>query len=340
MIERWMDASANRAAEGLRVLEDIARFSFNQPVTAAQAKAARHLLRTLHESTWIAARDTSNDLGRTPTGTNPSPRQAAWNDLIRANANRASEALRALAEAFGQQGRGEAAGQCEQARFAVYDVEKVLLAALPAQRLWTEKLYVLIDTQTCADPVAATQATAANGAGIVQLRGKDLNTEAYWRLAQELQQIVRQAGGLFIVNDHIDIAAAIRADGVHVGQGDAPVALARAALGDQALIGVSCHSLDDLQAAQATTADYVGMGPMFATSTKAHEPARGPELLDALRDELRLPSYAIGGLSLERTCDLLPHIPHGIAVASAIGSASDVAAATRAFANIINKNTQ
>ena len=321
MDKRWMDASANRAAEGLRVLEDLARFVLNQANLAKQAKATRHLIRSVHNDEWLAARDTAGDQGRTPTGTNPAPR-SGYADLVRANANRASEAMRSMAEGFGQAGQHDLAAICEQARFATYDVEAGLLKAIPAQRLWQERLYVLIDTQTCQDPVAATKAAATNGAGIIQLRGKDLNQEAYWRLAGTLQTIVREAGGLFIVNDHIEVAAAIAADGVHIGQHDAPVELARAALGPHSLIGVSCHSLADLAAAQAASADYVGMGPMFATSTKAHEPARGPDLLDALRDTLRVPSYAIGGMTLERTNGLLPKIPHGIAVASAIGSAA------------------
>jgi thiamine-phosphate pyrophosphorylase len=330
---RLFDAASNRAAEGLRVLEDLARFTLNAPNEAQRAKSIRHAIRDRHATAWVAARDTAGDQGRTASGKNPAPR-SHLPDLIRANANRASEALRTLAELHGVAQDAEAAAQCELDRFQVYDLEKSLLVLAHPADLTNKKLYVLLDTQTCTDPLNVCEATCQNGADIVQLRGKNLSIAEYWHLAQQTQEICQRHEVLFIVNDHIDIAAAIHADGVHLGQHDAPVELARHVLGDVSLIGLSCHHPDEVQAAQTTSANYLGLGPMYATATKSHEPARGPELLATSKPVLTLPSYAIGGISLERAKHLLPSLPHGLAIASAIGNADEPGVATAAFAEL------
>lgn len=327
---RLVDANGNRAAEGLRVLEDLARFLFNDAVLSRQAKALRHELRQAVPAAAIGARDTAGDVG-TSISTADEGVRARPLDLLRANAARAQEALRVLEEALKLTGPTRAAQAIEQVRYGTYQLESGLLARLPAWRFWQVRLYVLVDTGLCADPLAVASAAVRGGAGAVQLRAKGLPVRAYRDLAARLQDAVRGAGGLFVVNDHVAVAQALQADGCHVGQDDLSLADARAVVGPCCALGASCHTREQLLTAQADGADVCGLGPMFATTTKPHEPERGAALLDALRAELRIPSFAIGGLDLARVRALRPRLPHGIAVAGAICGAADPQAAAAAF---------
>jgi thiamine-phosphate pyrophosphorylase len=190
------------------------------------------------------------------------------------------------------------------------------------------KLYALVDTALCSDPVAVAGAAARGGAGAVQLRAKGLSQRDYRELAARVQDAVVRGGSLFVVNDHVAVAKVLGADVVHVGQDDLAVGDARAVVGPGCAVGVSSHTCDQALAAAAAGADYVGLGPMFATTTKPHEPCRGPGLLDELRGKLAIPSYAIGGLDAARISELRPRILHGVAVAGAICKAADPEKAT------------
>jgi thiamine-phosphate pyrophosphorylase len=317
-----LDANANRAAEGLRVVEDVARFLLDDATSAALAKELRHALRQAVPASAVADRDTAGDVGTVITASDEMVRRRVV-DLVRANAARAQEALRVAEESAKLLALGESAAIFERCRYATYRLESAVLSRLPAWLCHRIRLYALVDTNLCADPVAVAAAAVRGGAGMVQLRAKGLGERAYLALAQRLCDAVRGAGGLFIVNDHVAVARILDADGVHVGQDDLSVAAVRAVVGPRCAIGVSAHTA--AQAAQAVTdgADYLGLGPMFATTTKPHEPERGPALLDAIRPTLRLPSYAIGGIDAERLRALLPRLPHGAAVAGAICRAPD-----------------
>ena len=319
--DRLIDANTNRAAEGLRVLEDLARFVLDDASLSAEAKQLRHALRALAAGTGIAQRDTANDVG-TAISTADEGVRADLLALVRANAARVQEALRAIEECLKLSNPG-AAAECEQLRYRSYQLEQALVGRIPAARIAATRLYVLVDTSCTDDPVAVAAAAVRGGAGVVQLRAKNLSEPAYAALAQQVQDAVRAAGGLFVVNDHVAVAAALRSDGIHVGQDDLSPALVRRVVGPLCAIGLSTHTREQVIAAHAEPIDYLGIGPMFATSTKAHEPVRGPELLAAVRRELRLPSFAIGGLDAERIASLRDQLPHGVAVAGAVCRAAD-----------------
>lgn len=323
-VERLQDANGNRAAEGLRVLEDIARFLFGDPDLARRLKDLRHEVRGCLVS-GLASRDTDGDVG-TGISTASEGERANLAALISANACRVQEALRVLEESAKLAGDTQAE-RLEACRYAAYTCERDLQARLPAAHLWQHPLYVLVDLSLTDDPVAVAAAAAAGGAGIVQLRAKDLSVRAYRDIAERMQSAVRAAGALFIVNDHVDVAVAIGADGVHVGQDDLAIRDVRRVVGPLMLIGLSTHTPEQVHAAQEEGADYLGMGPMFATTTKPHEPERGAALLEAVRGQVRVPSYAIGGLNESRLRDLAPRLPHGAAVAGAVCRATDPAIA-------------
>jgi len=318
-VERLLDANVNRAAEGLRALEDVARFLLDDAALATVAKDLRHAIRAVVPAGAVGWRDTAGDVGEAIKAGDEGLR-ASPVAVVRANASRAQEALRALEEGL-KLGDGSWRA-AEAARYRVYRLESDLLARLPAWRLWQIRLYVLVDTGLCADPVSVAAAVVRGGAGVVQLRAKGLPQRAYRELAARVQDAVRGAGGLFVVNDHVAVARAIDADGVHVGQDDLLPQDVRAVVGPRCAIGVSAHTLEQANAGQLV-ADYLGLGPMFATTTKPHEPCRGPELLDAVRPGLRVPSFAIGGLDAARLRELQPRLPHGAAVAGAVCRAAD-----------------
>ena len=331
---RLIDANGNRAAEGLRVLEDLARFLFDDARLSALAKDLRHRVRALIPPQAITARDVAGDVGTTIKAADEHTRTAPV-ALIRANAARVQEALRTAEEACKLAGFTPAAAGLETIRYDSYRLESALLTRLSAWRLWQVRLYALVDTSLTEQPVAVAAAVVRGGAGAVQLRAKNLGPAAYLALAREVQAAVRAAGGLFIVNDHAAIAAALGADGIHVGQDDLPPAAVRAVVGPACALGLSAHTEAQARNAVAAGADYLGLGPMFATTTKPHEPERGPGLLDAVKPWLGLPSYAIGGLNAERLSTLRPRLPHGAAIAGALCKAADPQLAAQELLKIL-----
>ncbi len=319
---RLLDANGNRAAEGLRVLEDVARFILDDARLAGLAKAMRHELRQAIPAAAVQARDTGGDVGTSVKAAGEMERARPL-DLIRANAARVAEAVRAAEEAAKLLGNASLAGLLEQIRYRLYQLESGLLARFPAWQLLRVRLYALVDTSLTADPVGVAAAVARGGAGAVQLRAKNLSARAYRELAARVQEVCRNHHALFIVNDQVAVARALGADGVHVGQDDLLVADVRAVVGPQCAIGLSCHTPEQARQALELGVDYLGLGPMFATTTKPHEPCRGPELLDAVREFLDRPSFAIGGLDATRLRELGPRLPHGAAVAGALCRAAD-----------------
>jgi len=318
---RAIDANGNRAAEGLRALEEVARFVLDDEAAALAAKDLRHAVRAAVPAAAIADRDTVGDVGT--AGASADAARAGLPALVRANAARVQEALRAAEEFCRIAGQGPAAAALEAARYRSYTLELRLLSRLPAWRLWQVRLYVLIDTTLTERPVEVAAAAARGGAGAIQLRAKSLSVRAYHALAIRVAEAARGAGALFVVNDHAAVARLVAADALHVGQDDLAVADARAVAGPLCAIGVSAHSAAQATQAQRDGADYLGLGPMYATTTKPHEPERGPDLLDAVRADLTVPSYAIGGLDHARIAALVPRLPHGVAVAGAVCRAAD-----------------
>lgn len=173
-------------------------------------------------------------------------------------------------------------------------------------------------------------AGVAGGATMVQLREKNMATRAFLEEARALKALLAPLGVPLVINDRADIALAVDADGLHVGQDDMPYAAARALLGPDKIIGLSITALDQIAAPDARAADYLGVGPIFAQATKAD--ASSPLGLDGLRAARRLterPLMAIGGVHAGNAGDLRRAGADGLAVVSAIVAADDPGAATR-----------
>jgi thiamine-phosphate pyrophosphorylase len=198
-------------------------------------------------------------------------------------------------------------------------------------------LYVILDRTVARgrDLVTLLEATIAGGCRMVQLREKQWPSGRLLALAGQLLARCREAGATFIVNDRVDLAVALGADGVHVGQDDLPPGLARPMLRPGMLLGVSTHSLEQARTAQAAGADYVAVGAMFPTATKPDFELVGPDLIRKLRTEIRAPLIGIGGITHDNVGEVIQAGAAGVAVISAVCAADDPEHATRGFIEAI-----
>jgi thiamine-phosphate pyrophosphorylase len=181
---------------------------------------------------------------------------------------------------------------------------------------------------------AMTQALTA-GIRFFQYRNKYASRKDIYETALRLSRTARQAGALFVVNDHTDIAVAVDADGVHLGQDDLPIECARKVLRAEKIIGISTHSIEQAQIAQAAGADYIGFGPIFPTATKDAGALQGIATLSAITKSVSLPVIAIGGINHTNIRDVLKTGAPGAAVISAILSTDDITSAAEAMLRIV-----
>lgn len=194
---------------------------------------------------------------------------------------------------------------------------------------------------TCPPPAGRTHAQMAEeavrgGVDVLQLRDKTLSDVELLKTAVDLARICRKSGVLFLVNDRPDIALLSGADGVHLGQDDLPIAAARGILGREALVGRSTHSLKQALAAQSEGADYIGVGPVFATPTKPDYGSVGLELVRQAADQITIPFVAIGGIDLNNISSVLEAGARRIAAVRAICGAPDIAQAARTFKEAVS----
>lgn len=189
--------------------------------------------------------------------------------------------------------------------------------------------------------VEALKEAAAGGAMLFQYRDKTAPGRDLYHQAEQLRQAACDVGVTFIVNDRCDVAMAVEADGVHLGQGDLPLSLAKAVMGPDKLIGISTHTAEQVREATTGGADYVGFGPIFPTASKAdHEPVVGVEGLRHARLLTPLPMFAIGGITIASAEGIMQAGADGIAVLSAVWAASDIATAVNVFIDRIARATR
>jgi thiamine-phosphate pyrophosphorylase len=196
-------------------------------------------------------------------------------------------------------------------------------------------VYVIISGVT---PEPLLEAVLAAGVRAIQFREKALPLSQQFEQAQRFREQCRRAGALFIVNDRIDLALAVDADGAHVGQEDLPAAEARRLLGPGRIIGVSCETVDEARLAIAASADYLGTGPVYATSSKpdAGEPL-GVAAVERLCRSIPVPVVGIGGIGVGRAEAVVRAGACGVAVISAVVDAPDPAAAARALLQEVHR---
>jgi thiamine-phosphate pyrophosphorylase len=201
------------------------------------------------------------------------------------------------------------------------------------------KLYLVINLnqQNRYPPDKLAEEAIRAGVDVVQLRYKGDNLRLLWHWGEKIMPLAKAAGVSLIINDRVDVVLALDAAGVHLGQHDMPIAAARKLLGQDKLIGISCHNIEEALAAQGQTADYVSMGPIFPTMSKADAKAPlGFKLIKQFNRQLTIPWVAIGGINTTNLAALVAAGVSRIAVISAIAQAENIALAVRQLKEILS----
>ncbi|NOZ39851.1 MAG: thiamine phosphate synthase [Planctomycetes bacterium] len=335
-VTRILDAAANRAAEGLRVVEDYVRFVLDDSHLTQLLKQLRHDLAqtcaALPQADRCTARDTQHDVGTEITTDAESERTDAW-DVCLASFERAKQSLRSLEE-FSKVTSPEMAGRFETLRYRLYTLEKAIgITHESCSRLSNSNLCVLIDGQATAEEFKQLLKKILNaGVGMIQLRDNKLPDRELLERAHTLvsQSKKRRDSSrpplphtLTIINNRPDIAVASHADGVHLGQDDLTAKAARAILGPRKLIGISTHSIEQARRAVLDGANYLGAGPTFPSATKSFDAFPGLDYLRQIATEISLPIFAIGGIQAENLAEVLETGVNRVAVSGAVAKAPD-----------------
>ncbi len=340
---RVLDAGANRAREALRVLEDYVRFVLDDRHLTEQFKRFRHdiaaALAGVPIGRRLLARETLADVG-TSLATPTEYRRVGMAGILAANFARLQESLRSLEE-YGKLLASNVPISCEQLRYRAYTLQRAVeITSASAERLARVRLYVLVDGGTSEDAFAETVRTLVrSGVDALQLRDKELDDRRLLERARLLREITRSTATLFIMNDRPDLAVLCGADGVHVGQEELSVKDARAIVGPDLLVGLSTHSIDQARQAVLEGANYIGVGPTFPSGTKHFEQFPGLELARTVADEIRLPAFAIGGITLENLPEVLSTGLCRVAVSGAITRAADPGAVVRQMLAVLSLPT-
>src|SRR4030043_434005 len=340
---RIIDANINRLGEGLRVLEEFARMTLNDTVLTQKLKEMRHntvkidavLYRNLLDS-----RDAAGDIGSSMDveGENNS---RDTQGIIVANAKRAQESLRVLEEMAKIQALNLNSETYRDARFGLYTLEKELVARIlrkdKLERL--KGLYVVIDTEWLKgrQPDAVARQAIKGGAGVIQLRCKEGSYREFMNIAGDLRDICRENGVIFIVNDSLEIALAVKPDGLHVGQEDITVVDLKKLIPLDMILGCSVSALDEAKKALKDGADYLGVGAMYATATKKTARVVGPARIKQIKKAVDLPIVAIGGINRDNLKEVIAAGADSAAVISAVMGAEDIEKATRELINIFRE---
>ena len=331
---RLLDANLNRAREGLRVLEDYARFVRDDFALSERLKTVRHRLAAATraiDAQAIAHRDTPGDVG-TGYAINASLPRAELVDIVTAAGKRVGEALRSVEE-YLKTIDPVAAREVEQIRYLHYDNEQLIARGFAPKdhRLAKMRLYVVVTEAHCAGRpwVEVARAALAGNADVIQLREKNLEGGELTKRARQLVALCREFGAISIINDLADVALIADADGVHLGQGDLAARDARKLLGDRKIVGVSTHTIEQARQATLDTADYLGVGPVFPSTTKPRDIAPGLAYARQVAAEIRISAVAIAGITPENAAQVVATGMQAIAVTSAICAAPDVESAAR-----------
>ena len=341
---RIIDANVNRLGEGLRVLEEFARMTLDDTDLTLRLKDLRHqtiILPTGLLVKLLDARESASDVGSDMNVSEQEPDRGVPETVI-ANARRIQEALRVLEELAKLPGSGLDSETYRRARFSVYTIEKDLLMKLQKEDKLSrlKGLYVIIDAGFLQgrDPAVLTRAVIRGGAGIIQYRDKINGIRDMLSIAATVRDVCRESGTLFIVNDSLETALAVDADGLHVGQDDMPVDVARRLLPSDRLLGCSVRTVPEALRARELGADHLGVGAMAATSTKEEASVVGPDRLREIKKVVALPLVAIGGISRANLKEIMLAGADAACVISAVLNAEDPGIAARELTEIIKES--
>jgi thiamine-phosphate pyrophosphorylase len=332
---RIIDANLNRAGEGLHLLEELARLVLNDAQLARQLKTMRHeIVRgdLAFNRALIQSRDAAGDVGADIEVAGEGGRELPI--IVVANSRRVQEALRILEELAMVPVTTPKLkpDRFKKARFELYTIERELLSRLlrrdKAGRL--AGLYAIIDSQQLdgRSHLEVAGQLIRGGASAIQLRHK-LGDRNGLAIARKLKNLCAENNVLFIVNDYLDIALAVGADGLHLGQEDLPVGEARRLLPIDMMMGVSVTTVKQAREAEAVGADYIAVGSMYPTLSKETAKVVGLEKLRRVRGVVGLPLVAIGGINQDNAGEVAAAGADAVAVIGAIMQTESIEKASR-----------
>lgn len=301
-INALLDANINRAKEGLRVLEDTARFVLSDEELMNKVRPIRHALAEffpeLEKLKQLESRHAGRDIGQK----HDVPDRKTIRQLVMANARRVQEALRVLEE------YATKASTLKDQRYALYEIETLFLKTLRLYPFKINSVYVI------SDEVAPLEEGLRQGAKLVQLRDKKNTPAQILEKAKVIKKLADEYEATFIVNDYPEVAVACDADGVHLGQEDMSTEEVRKILKPGQILGRTTHEISQARKAIAEKADYISCGPIHATPTKPNRKPVGFEYLRQLQSEIKIPFVVIGGLDLNNVDEVLTTGPHTIGI--------------------------
>ncbi len=291
-----IDANLDRAREGLRVIEDWARFGLGVNDPVKRIKNFRQILGKNHLEVYKQSRNYIEDECKGLTHQEQSKRSAP-DQIISSNAGRVQEALRVIEE-FSRLHNYELSKIASEMRYEIYNLEIELLSLSKFKNskeiLKENDLYVITDQKE--NLLEIIEAILIAGVKIIQHRFKEGTDKDHLQEAIKIKNLCKRYNSLFIINDRVDIALASNADGIHLGQDDLDLKTARKLLGHSKIIGVSANNEIDISNALKEDCDYIGIGPVFETATKKDKKPIGIERIKTLTKDLNIPWFAIGGI--------------------------------------------
>jgi len=326
---RILDANINRSGEGLRVLEDIARFKFNDVQLSSNLRTLRHKIRQLFqgkENQLLFSRDADFDVGKKISQESTTDMRQNLKDTCLSNFKRVEESFRSIEEQLKTMGDYSTGKKIEQSRFCLYSLEKILIGLF--KKKLPHGIYGILGEKYSFGKtnIEVAREMTDSGIDILQYREKltHKSIKQIYEECLEIREITKQAGVIFIVNDYADIALMTKADGIHAGQDDLPVSELKKIAGDM-IIGISTHSPAQAQKAVQDGADYIGAGPIFATKTKEDvcDPV-GFEYLDYVVKNIDIPFVAIGGIKRKNMAQVVKHGAKTICLVTEIISADNI----------------
>jgi thiamine-phosphate pyrophosphorylase len=338
---RVMDANVNRCREGLRVLEDVARFVLNDAQLSQRLKTLRHDL-TRETKQWdvklLSHRNAEHDVGIAQPANRGAGVKAAWPqgllDLVAANAKRVEESLRVIEEVakLPEVGSASKSAVFERMRFTTYALERDLISRISRQDKIQRitGLYVVLDREFLGgrDELDVARQIIEGGATVIQLRDKSPSCQDNKRhllaVARKVKELCSRANVLFVINDYLDLALAVDADGLHVGQKDLPIPIIRRKLPIDKIVGCSVRTLSQAQQAQKQGADYLAVGSIFPTTTKRGATVVGVHRIRELKGSISLPVVVIGGINESNIDEVVSAGADAVAVISAVLSEKDI----------------
>ncbi len=345
---RILDANLNRASEGIRVIEDIFRFIYEDENISNELRLLRHKIRKSLKNfneKFLTKRSSLFDVGLKNSNKKEGlDKKNNINELIYANFKRVEEALRCIEENLKIEKLHKLSKLYEELRFDVYNIEKevTIFKSLDAKKKKITGIYAISGEEfSCMrDNVYVAEEILKAGVKVFQYREKEKKMLYKYEQAKKIKALCNKYDALFIMNDDIDLAILVGADGVHIGQEDIPIKEVRKLVGDNMIIGVSTHSPKEADRAVKEGADYIGVGPIFKTKTKKDviDPV-GLKYLDYVVKNIKIPFVAIGGIKEHNILETKKRGAKCFAMITEIVGAKDIQSKINKIYNLLNETS-